>query len=85
MVKFAHASCPKGEHPDSGACAYDTGAPVDDSAKWVSDEKPPKTTTGEWQTGKFQIINLPAQATVDDIVRLLPKIRGIYRREEYRI
>jgi hypothetical protein len=58
--------CPHGEHPDSGACAYDTDASPTDSAQWVSDEKPPKTTTGEWQTGKVQIIQLQPVMTVDD-------------------
>jgi hypothetical protein len=59
--------CPKGEHEDSGACAYDTSSDVDQS-KWVSDEKPPKTTTGEWQTGKVQIIQLQPVMTVDEEV-----------------
>ena len=57
-------ACPTGTHPDSGACAYDTSAPAEDSAKWVSDEKPPKTTTGEWQTGKFKVWYQPP--TVDE-------------------
>jgi len=57
-------ACPAGTHPDSGACAYDTGASPEDTAKWISDEKPPKTTTGEWQTGKFKVWFQPP--TVDE-------------------
>ena len=65
LLPMVAVACPKGEHEDSGACAYDTSASPDDSSKWVSDEKPPKTTTGEWQTGKFKVIDLRSQ-TIDD-------------------
>ena len=67
LLPMVAVACPKGEHEDSGACAYNTSATPDDSAKWVSDERPPKTTTGEWQTGKVKIIDLRPQSIDDEI------------------
>ncbi len=43
------------------------------NASWVSDEKPPRTTTGEWQTGKVQIITLTPESTVDDEIAATKK------------
>lgn len=73
FIPLASWACPKGEHDDNGACAYDTSASIEDSAKWVSDEKPPKTTTGEWQTAKVKVITLSPQSTVDDEIAAAKK------------
>ena len=64
LLPMAAVACPSGSSEwKEGVCTVDIkpeGATVD-SSKWVSDEKPPKTTTGEWQTGKFKVIQLQAQ------------------------
>jgi hypothetical protein len=62
-------ACPKGQTEWESVCTVDIqpeGATVD-SSKWVSDAKPPKTTTGEWQTGTFQVIQLKSQTLDDEI------------------
>lgn len=46
----------------AGACtAYmpqAEGASPDESAKWVSDEKPPRNPQPEWETGEIKAVNL---------------------------
>jgi hypothetical protein len=70
FVTVALMACPKNYVEYKGNCAYEP-APADsgttDMSKWVSDEKPPRTTTGEWQTGKFKVILIPSQDSKTEI------------------
>lgn len=61
--------CAKNQTEWEGVCTVDIkpeAAPAETQKSWVSDEKPPKTTTGEWQTDKVKIVNLTAEVNVDD-------------------
>jgi hypothetical protein len=64
MLPTIALACPKGSSEFNGSCVIELqpveSAKVNDPS-WISDEKPPRTTTGEWQTGKFKVYYLPAQ------------------------
>lgn len=70
-------ACPKGSTGWEGTCAYDNIRPLESSTNiatvWVSAEKPPKTTTGEWQTDKIRIVTLSPLSTVDDEISAAKK------------
>jgi hypothetical protein len=62
-------ACPAGSSEYNGTCVVEL-KPAEStiaSGSWTSDEKPPKTTTGEWQTGKFEIVTLKSQSIDDEI------------------
>lgn len=72
---FAFA-CPKNQTEWEGVCTVDIkseAAPVETQASWVSDEKPPKTTTGQWQDGKTKIVTLTPEVNVDDEINSAKK------------
>jgi hypothetical protein len=68
-------ACPKGQAEYEKVCVIELKSLDEakgDNTSWVSDEKPPKTTTGEWQTGKFKVYYLPSQdakTETDDQIR----------------
>lgn len=69
-------SCPKGQDTWEGVCVVDVkpeSAPVETQKSWVSDEKPPKTTTGQWQDGKTKIVTLTPEVNVDDEINSAKK------------
>lgn len=69
-------SCPQGYIEWEGTCSQDL-KPAESAgganANWVSNEKPPRTATGEWQIGKVNAVDIrpteKQKQSLDDLAK----------------